>query len=194
MYVIKSIFISLLRPNYNLSVCVFSQNSHNKYNTSLCFSLDKITHEIRRSWWPNYNLSVCVFSRNSHNKYNTSLCFSLDKITDDIRRSWWPNFNLSVSVFSRNSHNKYNISLCFSLDKITHDFVVRDFFGKTTSSCYITVDYLVQVSSNQSDNGKNKILTNQSWLSLNFLSFYFYQLYLKLFFLLFIDSTCNWFS
>ena len=32
------------------------------------------------------------------------------------------------------------MSLCFSLDKITHDFVVRDFFGKTTSSCYITVE------------------------------------------------------
>ena len=32
------------------------------------------------------------------------------------------------------------MSLCSSLDKITHDFVIRDFFGKTTSSCYITVD------------------------------------------------------
>ena len=47
---------------------------------------------------------------------------------------------LLICVFSRNSHNKYNASLCFSLDKITHDFVLRDFFGKTTSSCYITVD------------------------------------------------------
>ena len=47
---------------------------------------------------------------------------------------------LLICVFSQNSHNKENMSLCFSLDKITHDFVVRDFFSKTTSSCYITVD------------------------------------------------------
>ena len=53
-----------------------------------------------------------------------------------------PNYNLSINLcfFSRNSHNKYNTSLCFCIDKITHDFVVRIFFGKTTSSCYITVD------------------------------------------------------
>ena len=45
-----------------------------------------------------------------------------------------------LMCFSRISHNKYNMSLCFSLDKITHNFVIREFFGKTTSSCYITVD------------------------------------------------------
>ena len=32
------------------------------------------------------------------------------------------------------------MSLCISPDKITHDFAVRDFFGKTTSSSYITVN------------------------------------------------------
>ena len=34
-----------------LLICVFWRNSHNKYNTSLCFSLDKMTHDIRRSWF-----------------------------------------------------------------------------------------------------------------------------------------------
>ena len=43
-------------------------------------------------------------------------------------------------------------------------------------------DYFIQVSSNISDNGNHKILTNQSSLSLNFYHF------------LFIDSTCNCFS
>ena len=43
-------------------------------------------------------------------------------------------------------------------------------------------DYFVQVLSYLSDNGKHKILTNQSCFSLNFYNF------------LFIDSTCNCFS
>ena len=51
---------------------------------------------------------------------------------------------------------------------------------KLTSWFYF--DYFVQVSSNLSDNGKHKILTNQSCLSLNFYHF------------LFIDPTCNCFS
>ena len=29
-----------------LLICVFTRNSHNKYNTCLCFSLDKITHDF----------------------------------------------------------------------------------------------------------------------------------------------------
>ena len=34
----------------------------------------------------------------------------------------------------------------FPLDKITHDFVICDFLGKTTNSCYITVDNILTFS------------------------------------------------
>ena len=47
---------------------------------------------------------------------------------------------LLICVFSRNSHNKYNKSCFLPQIKITRDI----FFGKTTRSCYNTVEKIFE--------------------------------------------------
>ena len=84
------------------------------------------------------------------------------------------------------SHNFNSIqfsSIAYSIDLEARRIRKNEVDGET-NNIYLYIDYFVQVpvSSNLSDNGKHKILTNQSCLSLNFCHF------------LFIDSTCNCFS